>query len=107
MSIIKDALDKYLDTPPPDEIWQRLIQQIRQYLTLENKRKNLVGEGFEDVLAEIVLRTCSAGPLDVRARRLLQEVPGFNPPKKNEKPNKVDLAIVRPSMRTAAFQTVP
>lgn len=100
MTIVKDALDKYLDAPPPDEVWRRLIQQIRQYLTLENKRKNLVGEGFEDVLAEIVRRTCNASSLDVRARRLLQDIPGFNPPKKNEKPNKVDLAIVRPSMRT-------
>lgn len=80
--------------------WQALIQRIRQYVALQNKRKNLVGEGFEDVIAAVVRRTCRSSPLEVSARRPLSQIPGFNPPKHGDKPNKVDVAIVRPSMRT-------
>ncbi|WP_322045794.1 hypothetical protein [Paraburkholderia sp. J67] len=100
VAMIQDTLQDHLASPPPAALWQTLVQQIRQYLMLENKRKNLVGEGFEDVLAAIVRRTCAQAAPDVAARRPLQDIPGFNPPKKNEKPNKVDLAIVRPGMRT-------
>lgn len=73
---------------------------MRQFLAVQNKRKNLVGEGFEDVLAQVVRRACDAPEEEVRTRSLLFEIPGFNRARQGGKENKVDLAIIRPSMRT-------
>ena len=62
---------------------------------LENKRKNLVGEGFEDVLA-ILIRLLPASTVRlVRARCPLHDIPGFYEQRGREKPRIVDLAIVR------------
>lgn len=99
VAIVREVLGDSLGSEPPAEVWQALVQRVRQYLALENKRKNLVGEGFEDVLAAVVQRTCRKTGLEVHARQLLQDLPGFNHSKKGEKPNKVDVAIIRPGMR--------
>ena len=96
VSIVKDVLGDHLRDAPTQERWQLLVQRIRQYLALENKRKNLVGEGFEDVLAEVVRRACRVPSLEVHARRSLQDLPGFNRARRGDKPNKVDVAVVRP-----------
>ena len=53
-ALIRKELETFLTDDPPPEVWARLVQTIRQYLALDNKRKNLVGEGFEDVLAQCV-----------------------------------------------------
>lgn len=97
VSIVKEVLGEFLTQDPPPEKWELLVQRVRQHLTLENKRKNLVGEGFEDVLAAVTRRVCPTSDLTVDARRLLHEIPGFNRPKKGEKPNKVDLSVLYPS----------
>ncbi|MFA5762738.1 MAG: hypothetical protein WC931_04100 [Bacilli bacterium] len=97
VSIVKEVLGDNLCGEPTPEKWQLLVQRIRQYLALENKRKNLVGEGFEDVLAAAIKRSLGGALLDIRTRNLLHELPGFNRARKNDKPNKVDLAIIQPS----------
>jgi hypothetical protein len=97
VSIIQEVLGDHFASPPPEETWRELVQRVRQHVTLENKRKNLVGEGFEDVIASIITRAIPAGSLDVTARRLLQTVPGFANEKKGEKPNKVDVVVLRPA----------
>jgi hypothetical protein len=99
VSIVREVLGNHLRDEPTEEQWQLLVQRIRQYLALENKRKNLVGEGFEDVLSEVVRRTCK-GPLEVHTRRVLHELPGFNRARRGEKPNKVDVAVIGPKART-------
>lgn len=98
--IVKDVLGEHLRSDPSPEVWARLVQRVRQYLALDNKRKNLVGEGFEDVITQIVQRTCRREDLQVFTRRALYELPGFNRARSGDKPNKVDVAIIRPSMRT-------
>lgn len=96
--IIRSALGDNLSTEPSSEQWQGLVNRIRQYLALENKRKNLLGEGFEDVLAEMLSRTC--GPnISIRSRSALQDLPGFSNARKGDKPNKVDLAVIAPGKR--------
>lgn len=99
-ALVKEVLGDHLSADVPPEKWQVLVQRIRQYLALENKRKNLVGEGFEDVLAHVLRRTLKSNTVEVRARSLLQDLPGFSRTRQGEKPNKVDLAILRPAMRT-------
>jgi nitroreductase len=63
---------------------------------LENKRRSLVGEGFEDVLAAVIRRENHARVHDVRVRSLLHDLPSFNRARRGDKPNKVDLAILQP-----------
>lgn len=99
ISIVRDVLGGHLAAEPSAEEWQQLVQRIRQYLALENKRKNLVGEGFEDVLSHVIRRTRIDTNAQVYTRRLLHELPGFNRVRKGEKDNKVDVAIVKPGMR--------
>ena len=60
VALIKGELGAHLGTEPTAEAWARLVQMVRQYLALDNKRKNLVGEGFEDVLAQITRRSCQS-----------------------------------------------
>lgn len=100
VAIVKRALGDAIAHEPSADEWQRMVEQIRQYITLENKRKNLVGEGFEDVLAQVLRRTCRQRSLQVHARRLLHDIPGFSTGRKGDKPIKVDVALTRPSMRT-------
>ena len=99
VAIVKEALGEHLGTEPPPEVWASLVQRVRQYLALDNKRKNLVGEGFEDVIAEVIQRTCQRSDMQVYARRALHELPGFNRVRAGDKPNKVDVAIIRPAIR--------
>jgi hypothetical protein len=98
--IIRETIGPYLAQEPPAEVWRAVTQRVRQFLAVQNKRKNLVGEGFEDVLAQIVRRACGLDFASVRTRSLLYEIPGFNRARRGGKENKVDLAIIRPSMRT-------
>lgn len=98
--IIEEALQPYLAQQPPEDVWNAVTQKVRQFLAVQNKRKNLVGEGFEDVLAQVVRRACDVPEDAIRTRSLLYEIPGFNRARQGAKENKVDLAIVRPTMRT-------
>jgi hypothetical protein len=97
VSLIREELAVYLQEQPPAEIWRSLTDRIHTFLTQENKRKNLVGEGFEDVLASIVSRLTTFDPLTVETRKLLHELPGFYPPRGSEKSKRVDLALVNQS----------
>ena len=99
-AILQEGLAPYLAGEPPNEIWHLTSQKVRQYLAVQNKRKNLVGEGFEDVLAQVARRACDTPAHTVLTRCHLNDIPGFNRAKRGTKENKVDLAIIRPSMRT-------
>ena len=54
VTIIREVLGDRLSSDPSADEWRRLTQRIRELIAVENKRKNLVGEGFEDVLAAVV-----------------------------------------------------
>lgn len=97
-ALVREELGQWLSQPPP-EAMRRLTQRIRTYLAQENKRKNLVGEGFEDVLAVVIERLPGASKLKVSARPLLHSLPGFRPPPGREKPRKVDVAVIGPGKR--------
>lgn len=98
--MLREALEPFLGEEPPADTWRSLARRVREYLAVQNKRKNLVGEGFEDVLAQTVRRACDLPADQVLTRALLYEIHGFNRARQGGKENKVDLAIVRPQMRT-------
>jgi len=93
-AIIKGALREWLREEPPEEAYRQLTRRLAVYMTQENKRRNLVGEGFEDVIAGILRRLPSARDFDVRNRALLHDLPGFHPPPPGEKAKRVDLALL-------------
>ena len=97
---MRDALEPFLSAEPPADTWRSLARRVQQYLAVQNKRKNLVGEGFEDVLAQTVRRARDLPADQILTRCLLYEIPGFNRARQGSKENKVDVAIMRPHMRT-------
>ncbi|MEG3150736.1 hypothetical protein U1769_12645 [Sphingomonas sp. ZT3P38] len=99
-AIIRNSLSAYLSVEPTEDVWRLVTQKVRQFLAVQNKRKNLVGEGFEDVLSQTIRRACDVPQNEILTRHLLYQIPGFNRAKAGSKENKVDIAIVRPSMRT-------
>ncbi|HTQ81260.1 MAG TPA: hypothetical protein VMM92_14780 [Thermoanaerobaculia bacterium] len=101
--IIRDTLRPWLREEPSPEVFTRLGQRIHEHTRLENKRKNLVGEGFEDALTGVIERLRAPAIESVSARPLLHEVPGFSPPPERAKPKKVDVVILT---RPAAHRTL-
>lgn len=99
VGIVKDALGSWLSGQTPEEAFQNLTRRLYVYMTQENKRRNLVGEGFEDVIASVIGRLPSFTNIQIRSRTLLHELPGFNPPARNEKAKKVDLALIQHNKR--------
>jgi hypothetical protein len=97
-SLIREALGSSLSEPPPNAL-RRLTQKIQTYFGHENKRKNLVGEGFEDALAALLQRIPAATEFQIAPRPLLHSLPGFRPPPANEKARRVDLAVTGPAHR--------
>jgi hypothetical protein len=94
--ILHEELAPYLSEQPPTSVMQRLTERMRTHFSQENKRKNLVGEGFEDVLSFIIGRLRGAERFELPTRRLLSQLPGFRQPPQGEKERKVDLAILGP-----------
>ncbi len=97
--LIVDQLSPWIAEAPTRYALGNLTRAIRNHFTQENKRRNLVGEGFEDVLAAIIERTPSAA-VTVQPRPLLSDVPGFRPPPRAEKERRVDLAVTGSGVRT-------
>lgn len=99
VSIVKDVLGEWFGTEPPESAFRNLTRRLYAYITQENKRRNLVGEGFEDVVAALVRRMTFATPVFVHSRALLHDLPGFHRPAPNEKAKKVDLACIQGDRR--------
>lgn len=93
--IIRDVLGPALRDQPTSEQWREISRRIREWVAVENKRKNLVGEGFEDVLCAVVRRFDQHGALTAQARTPLPDVPGFKNVRDGEKVNKVDAVVIR------------
>jgi hypothetical protein len=99
VGIVKESLGKWMNAEPPEEALRSLSRRIYAYITQENKRRNLVGEGFEDVISTIVAKLPLSKQVEIRNRTLLHHLPGFRQPPPNEKAKKVDLAVLRKNQR--------
>ncbi len=95
-ALIEATIREHIGVEPTTQALRILSERIQTYMSSENKRKNLVGEGFEDTLAGLLRRIPSiAASHDVYVRPPLHDLPGFYPPRGDEKVRKVDLALVR------------
>ena len=79
--------------PLPDDVGRNLIERIYTHFARENKRKNLLGRGFEDTLAAVVRQLPDAAGWNLDTRVLLAGIPGFLPQSEHLKRNEVDLAL--------------
>lgn len=95
VEIVKEALGAWMTKSPPEEAFRDLTRRLNVYMTQENKRRNLVGEGFEDVIAAVIGRLPYAKNIQIRSRAPLHDLPGFHKPAPNEKAKKVDVALIR------------
>lgn len=100
VAILREELAPWLASDPPVEQLRKLTRRIYSHLTQENKRKNLVGEGFEDVLAAVMLRLPGTADTTIHTRVSLHDLPGFHRHAPTEKGKKVDLALVSGGRRT-------
>ncbi len=98
-AIIREAVSAWTDVAPPETDLRSLTRRIYNYVSQENKRRNLVGEGFEDVLASLIRRLPVSNALSARSRAPLHEIGGFHRPSPAEKVKKVDLAVLAPARR--------
>lgn len=92
--MIRHHLQDYLTGEPSGNAWKALTERLRAHLRNENKRKNLVGEGFEDAVAAIIRRIPTSKTLSVRTRQLIQDIPDFGNPGQTEKEHRVDLVVI-------------
>lgn len=94
IGIVKDSLGQWIKGEPPEQELRNLARRINAYMSQENKRKNLVGEGFEDVVAAVVGNLPLSRNIEIRSRALLHDLPGFHHPPSNEKAKRVDIALL-------------
>lgn len=96
-ALITAALEPFVAEPVPGHVLRELTERIQLHVGQENKRKNLVGEGFEDTVAAVLQRSAGLpAAVDVRVRPLLHDLPGFRPARAGSKKRQVDLALVWP-----------
>jgi hypothetical protein len=84
---------------PDDDQVRAVLRAVRRQITAENKRKNLLGRGFEDALVAVIRRIDTAGSLKVGTQTPIQEIDGFRKPRSGDKDEKVDLYVLAPNGR--------
>jgi hypothetical protein len=103
--VITSTLEGHIDPHVPDVALRQLTQRIMAHLGQENKRKNLIGEGFEDVLASLITRLPGGERYEIHRRTPLHQLDGFYPPRGADKVKKVDLALVEKTARRRILVT--
>jgi hypothetical protein len=76
---------------PSDDVIRDVLRKVRTHIASENKRKNLLGRGFEDVLAGVLTRMPGGGPPLVRTQAPIHTLRGFHGVREGDKDEKVDL----------------
>lgn len=84
---------------PTDDTVRYVLRRVRAHISSENKRKNLLGRGFEDVLAGVIRRLDVAERPAFGTQRAIQDIAGFRPPREGDKAEKVDLYTITPRQR--------
>jgi hypothetical protein len=99
---LRDIIEPLLiDGPqrPTDDTIRYVLRRLRTHIASENKRKNLLGRGFEDVLAGLLRRLDPPVDLKIGTQAPIQSIDGFRPPRETGKDEKVDLYMITPGGR--------
>jgi hypothetical protein len=84
---------------PSDSTVRYVLRRIRAHIASENKRKNLLGRGFEDVLAGVISRIDASQRPEVASQVAIEDIDGFRAPREGDKEEKVDLVVITPTKR--------
>lgn len=82
-----------LDRPVEPGVARALVERVYTHFARENKRKNLLGRGFEDTLAAVISELPGHENWEIRTRMPLGDVPGFLPQSDQLKRSEVDLVL--------------
>lgn len=99
---LRDIIEPLLpDGPvrPGDDTIRYVLRRVRTHIASENKRKNLLGRGFEDVLAGVIQRLDIPERPGIGTQTAVQDIEGFRSPREGDKEEKVDLHAITPSKR--------
>ncbi|MEJ7893871.1 MAG: hypothetical protein WKF94_14660 [Solirubrobacteraceae bacterium] len=94
--LIEPLLPEDPGSRPDDDLIRDVLKRIRTHIGSENKRKNLLGRGFEDVLAGVIQRIEGPKPEILQTQAALEGIPGFRSVRSGDKAEKVDLWIAPP-----------
>lgn len=90
--LIEPLLPDDVHLRPDDALVRDVLRQVRAYIGAENKRKNLLGRGFEDVLHGVIKRIPNAPPeTKMGTQTPIEAIRGFRAPRSGDKTEKVDL----------------
>ncbi len=93
---LRELIEPLLPTDPrlrpDDDLIRDVLRRVRTYIGSENKRKNLLGRGFEDVLAGVVKRL-PVPPEHLGTQTPIEAIPGFRAMRADDKTEKVDLWV--------------
>lgn len=92
-ALIEPLLPKDPSARAPEDLVRDVLRKVRTHIANENKRKNLLGRGFEDVIAGILGRLEGGVPTAFGAQVPIEEIPGFRAPRTGDKSEKVDLWV--------------
>jgi hypothetical protein len=74
---------------------RQLVARARFYFTVERKRQNILGEGFEDLLQMLMIQVGQVPQSDIIVRQRANTLPGFQRQTTRERIETPDIAIVR------------
>jgi hypothetical protein len=100
---ITAILAKHFGAIRPDALAQVALEIERRaehYFTIGNKRQNVRGEGFEDILEWLLLSVAHLSAGQVLKRQVATDLPGFKPGLKRKRKAKVpkpDLVLLSPA----------
>jgi hypothetical protein len=83
----------------------RLVARARLYFTVERKRQNVLGEGFEDLLQLLMVQVGHVPADHILIRTRANKLPGFQKESKRARLESPDIAIVQ-NNRTALVASV-
>ena len=84
-----------MERPDAERIAQALVARARFYFTVERKRQNVLGEGFEDLLQLLMVAVGKVPPDHIVVRKRANTLPGFQRTTDRERIEAPDIAIVR------------
>ena len=89
--IIEPLLPADVGARPSDSVIRDVLRRLRTHIASENKRKNLLGRGFEDVLMGVLTRLPGGGPPVIGTQTPIHQIRGFHAVRAGDKDEKVDL----------------
>jgi hypothetical protein len=99
---VEQLLIARLSLPSSPTVWalaKEIGDEAEYFFTIEKKRQNVRGEGFEDTLQWLILQVAGVPTHQLRVRTRADALPGFKPPlnptgKDRDKVPKPDLAVI-------------